>query len=69
MTTLTSLIDLCLQRPLAPLFSTALGTAFDTNQPVPLVRSAQAATVLVASTCLTPARSIHAPTLENLLAG
>ena len=57
MTTLTSLIYLCLQRLLALLIGM--------NQPVPLVKLAQAATFLVASTCLAPARSIHAPTLSN----
>ena len=57
MTTLTSLIYLCLQRLLALLCGT--------NQPAALVQLAQAATLSVAGTCLTPARSIHAPTLKN----
>ena len=57
MTTLTSLIYLCLRRLLA--------LPYGMNQPVAIVLPAQAATFLVAKTCLTPARSIHAPTLKN----
>ena len=57
MTTLTSLIFKCLQSLSSLLFGI--------NQPVAPVYRMQAATLLVATTVLTPARSIHAPTLKN----
>ena len=57
MTTLFCLIYMCLRRLLAPFFST--------NRPAASVQRAEAATIFVACSCLTSARSIHAPTLEN----
>ena len=57
MTTLLYLINLCLRCLLAPFFGI--------NQPAALVIRARPATLFVAHTCLTPARSIHAPTLFN----
>jgi len=57
MTTLVSLIYMCLQR-----LTTFVSPAFGTNQPPALVQWAQAAIFFVAPTRLTPARSIHAPT-------
>lgn len=57
MTTLVSLIYMCLQR-----FTEFVSPAFGINQPPALVQWAQAATFFVAPTRLTPARSIHAPT-------
>ncbi len=57
MTTLVGLIVMCLQRFLA-LFS-------GTNQPVTQRNRADNAIYFIANTYLTPAHSIHAPTLEN----
>ena len=57
MTTLVSLIYICLRR-----FTTFVNPAFGMNQPPALVQWAQAAALCAAPTRLTPARSIHAPT-------
>ena len=60
MTTLFCLIYMCLRRLLAPLSGI--------NRPEALVQRAEAATIFVARSCLTPSRSIHAPTLKTQLA-
>ena len=57
MTTLVGLIVMCLRRFLAPFHGI--------NQAVTQQNRAEHAMHLVANTCLTPAHSIHAPTLEN----
>ncbi len=57
MTTLVGLIVMCLRRFLAPFHGI--------NQAVFQKNRVEHATNLVANACLTPAHSIHAPTLEN----